>query len=319
MSVRFAFAGGAIPRRAEIRSDPEQVAGLFARSDTRILPVWRGKPLRLADARLCWLPAGHSIFSGSSAPVLAGMPPDGPRFAASVPDWFPAGGQDVVPDSILDLTKQTHPEAPEGAEFVSLRSFMTGISADEAELAAVAKTLLDWHATHQHCPRCGTLTEMTHAGWQRRCGDCRTDHFCRTDPVVIMLVTHRNSVLVGRSRGWPRGMHSLLAGFIEPGETVEAAVCRETFEEAGVTVTNVRYLASQPWPFPASLMIGCSAQAVDTALRIDHDELENVLWVRRERMAEIFAGRDSSVRPPRQGSIAEHMIMMWLQGRTGAV
>ncbi len=317
MTVRFAFAGVGIRRRAELRGDAGRMSRLLAQPGTRVLPFQRGKPLVLPDSRLCWLEPEHDIFTGGPPPAFVGMLHDLPRFAAAVPDRIRTEDSDADPGGIPNQPGQICRKASNGAEFVNLRSLMTAIPADEAELSAVAKVLLDWHATHRHCPGCGQRTEITHSGWRQHCGGCRAEHFCRTDPVVIMLITHRNSVLIGRSRDWPNGMHSLLAGFVEPGETIEAAVCRETYEETGVTVEQVRYLASQPWPFPASLMIGCSARATETALRIDREELENALWVSRERMAEIFAGRDSRIRPPRQGSIAEHMIMAWLQGRTG--
>jgi NAD+ diphosphatase len=132
---------------------------------------------------------------------------------------------------------------------------------------------------------------------------------------VIMLITHGNDVLLGRSPGWPEGMYSLLAGFIEPGETVEAAVRREVREEAGVHVGPVSYIASQPWPFPASLMLGCRGQAVSRDIRIDPTEIEAAQWVSRERLARIMAGRDEQVRAPRQGAIAQFLLLNWLQDR----
>ena len=153
---------------------------------------------------------------------------------------------------------------------------------------------------------------MIAAGWQRACQACDARHFPRTDPVVIMLITLGNSVLMGRSPHWPEGMYSLLAGFVEPGETIEAAVRREVFEEAGIKVGEVRYLASQPWPFPNSLMFGCQGFATSDDITIDPVEIENAFWVTREDMMAATAGQRPDMRPARQGSIARFLIEKWL-------
>ena len=150
------------------------------------------------------------------------------------------------------------------------------------------------------------------AGWQRDCPECGGHHFPRTDPVVIMLVTHGDDVLLGRSPGWPEGMFSLLAGFIEPGEPIEAAVRREVFEEAGVRVGAVTYLASQPWPFPASLMFGCRGEALGREITIDPAEIEQALWVSKARLAAIFEGKDPEIKPARKGAIAHFILWNWL-------
>jgi len=149
----------------------------------------------------------------------------------------------------------------------------------------------------------------------RACPDCGARHFPRTDPVVIMLITHGNSVLLGRSPHWPEGMFSLLAGFVEPGETIEAAVRREVWEEAGVRVGAVDYLASQPWPFPASLMFGCRGAALSTEIVLDPVELEAAHWVSRERLMDVFAGRDEAITPARPGAIAHFLLRRWLADR----
>ena len=164
------------------------------------------------------------------------------------------------------------------------RTGLERVPANGAELAATGKAILAWHENHGYCARCGFETVVNDAGWQRNCPACRASHFPRTDPVVIMLITHGNSVLMGRSPGWPEGMFSLLAGFVEPGETLEAAVRREVFEEAGVQVGQVSYLASQPWPFPTSLMIGCRGEALSEEITIDPKEIEDALWVPREEI-----------------------------------
>ena len=287
---------------------------LYSSKQARVLPFWRGKPLATTSS-LCWLRPDHSCLQDKSSTVFVGMTGSGPRFAVLLNDWDTRPLPGVAPDSITDQSEQPHPDAPAGAAFASLRTLMTCINADEAELAAAAKVLLEWHDFHRFCPRCGHPIEITMAGWQLVCRSCGADHFCRTNPVVIMLVTRHNALLLGRSYDWPKGMHSLLAGFMEPGETVEAAVRRETFEEAGIAVGEVRYLASQPWPFPASLMIGCHARAESSGLQIDRSEIETALWVSRERMLDVFAGKDPDIRPPRRGAISEHLIRLWLTGR----
>lgn len=156
---------------------------------------------------------------------------------------------------------------------------------------------------------------MAEAGWQRNCPACGAKHFPRTDPVVIMLIVSGNSVLVGRSPFWPEGMYSLLAGFVEPGETLEAAVRREVFEEAGVEVGRVDYVVSQPWPFPSSLMFGCVGQAKSTALSLDPVEIEDAVWLSKEELSEVFRGGHPRFRPPRQGAVAGFLLKAWLEDR----
>ena len=192
---------------------------------------------------------------------------------------------------------------------------MATLTPRDAELAATARALFEWHRTHGFCAACGEKSEISHAGWQRTCPSCQAQHFPRTDPVVIMLITSGNQLLIGRGATWPEGMYSLLAGFIEPGETIEAAVRREVLEESGVRVGPVNYLASQPWPFPASLMIGCHGTAISTAITLDPNELQDARWVSREEMAQALAGLHPLIRPSRKGAIAQFLISHWLADR----
>ena len=157
--------------------------------------------------------------------------------------------------------------------------------------------------------------EPADGGWRRSCPACGAQHFPRTDPVVIMLILHGNSVLLGRQAAWPPGMYSLLAGFMEPGESIEAAVRRETLEETGIAVGRVEYLASQPWPFPSSLMIGCRGEALTREIDRDLAELEDARWVTREQTVAALAGDDPDLRPARRGSIARFLIERWLADR----
>ncbi|MCL4125539.1 UNVERIFIED_CONTAM: hypothetical protein GTU68_031076 [Idotea baltica] len=189
---------------------------------------------------------------------------------------------------------------------------MTQLSPRDAELAATARSVLGWHDSHKFCSACGMQSDLVDAGWRRVCPSCNTSHFPRTDPVVIMLILSGEDVLVGRSPGWPDGMYSLLAGFVEPGETIEAAVRRETFEEAGITVGSVSYLASQPWAFPSSLMIGCLGQATSTDISLDPNELEDARWVSRADMARAARGEHETIKPARNGAIAHFLLENWL-------
>ncbi|MBN8633231.1 MAG: NAD(+) diphosphatase [Rhodobacterales bacterium] len=230
-------------------------------------------------------------------------------------DWSPEAGAAAPDAGFFDATIQHHPALTGGEGFAELRGVMTLLTPREAELVVTAKALLQWHRSHGFCSACGAASEMSQGGWQRSCPACGAQHFPRTDPVVIMLVTHGNSVLLGRSPGWPEGMFSLLAGFVEPGETLEAAVRREVQEETGVTCGAVSYLASQPWPFPASLMIGARTEATSTTITVDPEELETALWLTREELVTVFAGKHPTVRPSRKGAIAHFILRAWLADR----
>lgn len=161
-----------------------------------------------------------------------------------------------------------------------LRALMLESAVSNAELSilAQARSLLHWHESHKFCAKCGSQSLMSDAGYRRHCPACGADHFPRTDPVVIMAVRHGAKILLGRQASWPPGMFSALAGFMEPGETIEQAVRREVFEEAGIVVGDVSYVQSQPWPFPASLMIGMIGEAETTKITIDPNEIEQARW-----------------------------------------
>lgn len=316
--ARVTFRGAGLDRAAHLRPDDGLLQDLWRDKDARCLAVWRGKILMDVE-RLGLLPTAHPLFAERHAPVFLGLAGGVAHFALDISDWEPDPAQVPEPGQFLDATRQHHPLAPEGHGFCELRALLAQLSPLEAELAATAKAILTWHDSHGFCARCGSRTDMAMGGWQRLCPACRTPHFPRTDPVVIMLVTRGNKVLLGRSPGWPEGMYSLLAGFMEPGETVEVAVRREVMEEAGVPVGAVRYLASQPWPFPASLMIGCAAEALAFDLTHDPVEIDHVLWVTREEVARIFSGRHPQIRPPRPGAIATYLLSEWLADRTPCV
>lgn len=314
------FGGSGLNRAAELRGDHVEIARLMGEAGTRALPLWRGKPLFAGDAgdRAGWLPIGHAVFdSACEASVFLGLDDDGARFAYDISGWEPEEMPDT-PGAFFDPSVQLHPDLPTDHRFVELRGAMTLLTSRDAELVATVKAITGWHQTHGFCARCGTRTNVAMSGWQRDCPACAAHHFPRIDPVAIMLITRGNSVLLGRSPGWPEGMYSLLAGFIEPGETIEAAVRRETFEEAGIRIGAVDYLASQPWPFPSSLMLGCRGEALDDKITIDSTEIEDAMWVSREEMMECFAGTNTRIKPARKGAIAHFLIWNWLADRLGS-
>ena len=308
------FGGSGLDRAAECRAD---AAVLRQHPEARTIVFWRGKPL-LNDDALHMVSMDHLILKDATTDlVFLGKDGGAPIFAADLSGWTPDDVDASQLDSFLDATFQHHPSMPENITFGELRGVMTQLTPRDAELAATAKAVFGWHLSHRFCARCGGETGVTMAGWQRDCPACGAHHFPRTDPVVIMLITHGNSVLLGRSPGWPEGMYSCLAGFVEPGETIEAAVRREVFEESGVRVGAVNYVASQPWPFPASLMFGCQGIALGTELNIDRDEIEDARWVPREELADAFAGQHPDILPARKGAIARFLLEHWLVDRLG--
>ncbi|WP_439123079.1 NAD(+) diphosphatase [Marivita sp.] len=309
------FGGSGLDRAAELRGDIPALAGLMQDPSSRTVILWKGKPLLTVDtdARvLARLPLDHPILKdASSAPILLGREDGAARFAHDISGWVPEDDVSQV-GAFIDPSEQRHPSCPDDHGFAELRSVMTALTPRDAELAATAKAIIGWHDTHGFCARCGAVSDVTQAGWQRVCQDCGASHFPRTDPVVIMLITHGNKVLLGRSPGWPEGMYSCLAGFVEPGETIEAAVRREVWEEAGVRVGEVRYLSSQPWPFPASLMFGCHGIALTEEINIDPVEIEDALWVSREDVMDALAGLREGLLPARKGAIAHFLLRNWL-------
>ena len=303
------FGGSDLDRAAHIRGTQ---AGLPELGDEAIV-LWRGRVLieKMENARLFRsnvlndaLSEGRWIFLGYDQGTKI--------FACDISHWTPADKQVPDPNVFFDPTEQRHPAFDEGAVVCELRGHMGSLTARDAELAASSKALFHWHNSHQFCSKCGQKAQVKMSGWQRSCESCKTSHFPRTDPVVIMLITQGNSVLLGRSPNWPEGMYSLLAGFLEPGETIEAAVRREVMEESGIAVGEVSYLASQPWSFPNSLMIGCHGHALDTSIKIDPNELEDALWISKSDLVAAFADKDAKVRPARFGSIAQFLLKHWL-------
>lgn len=310
-SDMITFGGAVLDRAAHLRDEAEPLA---ARSDARYVVMWRGRPLFDPDRGTLYLvDATHPVLLHATAQLFLGRSDATAYFAIEIADWAP---ESVVEDGVglTDPDEHRHPDCATGV-FTNLRAVMAGLSALDAELAATARALFEWHHRHRFCSACGCESHMSEAGWLRICPDCDTRHFPRTDPVVIMLITCGNRVLLGRSPGWPDGMYSLLAGFVEPGETIEAASRREAWEEAGVRLGQVDYLACQPWPFPSSLMIATRAEARAPALTLDPAEIEDARWLTREQVFAVHAGTSSDILPSRKGAIAGFILQNWLADR----
>lgn len=318
-SITFNGPGSATLDRASAdRDDPAKIEALWRDHAARVTPIWRGKPLfRLGEGqpKLGWLTINAEILTeAAEKPILLGLENGCGRFALDVSAWEDPKADAEEMKKFLDTSHNTHPSLPDDHKFIDLRSIMGELTAGDAADAAAAKGCLEWHRTHRFCARCGQPSEIDQAGWRRRCPSCGGLHFPRTDPVVIMLILYRDMALIGRQRVWPPGMYSLLAGFMEPGETIEAAVRRETLEEAGVPVSRVRYAACQPWPFPASLMIACVGEATSDVLEPDYSEIEEAIWVTREDMRAAAAGRHPKMSAARKGAIARFVLDAWAAG-----
>jgi NAD+ diphosphatase len=273
------FAGPGLDRADALRGAPDKIAELAASDRAREL-VWRdGIPGIGSDGRLEWQPAaGASLFLG--------LEDGAPRFS-----------------SLADPASQAFNVMP----------LLAQLDDADAPLFAAAMSLTRWHQRHRFCANCGHLSEIVRGGWSRSCPQCAAEHFPRVDPVVIMLVEHEGRLLLGRQPHYPDERYSALAGFVEVGESIEAAVAREVAEEAGLEVRDVRYIASQPWPFPSSLMLGCFAEAIGGDVVIDTTELEDARWFTREEVRGALAGDvRASFQPPPPTAIARTLLEHWL-------
>jgi NAD+ diphosphatase len=273
------FSGPGLDRADALRGDEAAIHALSVNEFARELQWEDGLPKLAADGHLSWTAAVKpELFLGL----------DGER-----PCFSP----------IMQVTADARSAFPQ----------MALLHRRDAPLFAAALSLSRWHSRHRFCANCGHSTMVVRGGWSRRCPSCTAEHFPRVDPVVIMLAEHDGKLLLGRQPQYPPGRYSALAGFVEVGEDVEAAVARELFEEAGVRVRKVRYVASQPWPFPSSLMLGCHAETEGPDLCIDAAELEDARWFSREQVAAALEGRPgASFEPPPRTAIARTLLEQWL-------
>jgi len=295
------YAGGGLDRAGPKRKDQGWVEHLLAHQDSRFVALWRGQNLMRKEAdgapRAAYLTRAE-LGALAREPVLLGLDNGRALFA-------------------VDLSREEAPLAAFAAsapvEFTDLRRVGPLLPRAEGSLLAYARGISYWHARHLFCGLCGAPTLGQEGGHVRRCTNpaCGTVHFPRTDPAVIMLVHDGERCLLGRKPEWPAGMHSTLAGFVEPGESLEEAVAREVMEETGVAVANVRYHSSQPWPFPASLMLGFHAEARSTDITVDPEELEHAAWYDRRWLLD--HADDERLRLPRGDSIARRLVEDWLR------
>jgi NAD+ diphosphatase len=285
------LASGGVDRAAERRKDAEWIAERMRDPRSRFAPVWEHRNLFAPGEppRAAWLGADEAepLVRAAGYAVLLGVAGEVAYFSVPVADDAGLG------------------------EWGDLRRHGLHMPPDEAGLLAFARGITHWHARHGFCGVCGTATEVREAGHVRACTNpaCGAHHFPRTDPAVIMRVQHGERCLLGRQRAWEPGVYSVLAGFVEPGESLEDAVAREVMEESGVAITRVRYHSSQPWPFPASLMIGFTAEALTDEIRPE-DEFEEIRWFTRDDVHRGLA--DGTFRFPSTFSISYRLVMDWL-------
>ena len=296
-SAFVGFAGNVLDRQSETRTDD---------CVTRALQDPHTRLMLLAGSRLLLRPTGET-FSSS---FTAGQARD---LGLSAEDAVLLGRDDQ--GALLALDTALDPETlPADLEAIDHRSIYTQGLLGSAELGALAQaaSLITWNRTHRFCGRCGHLTDSRIGGYKRSCPNCGAEHFPRTDPVAIMLTVTQDRCLLGRSPHFAPGMFSTLAGFIEPGETIENAVRRETLEESGIRIGRVAYHASQPWPFPYSLMIGCFGEALSEEIQTDLTELEDCRWFSRDEVRAMIAGtHPEGLLVPPPGAIASHLIRFW--------
>jgi len=308
------FANNPLDRASEKRTDPDWLAAQLKDPASLVVPVWDLKPLILPPeaidkpSQVGWLRPGglEGLASRKATTVFLGQEKGGSFFAVD-----------------LDIAKD--PENEGGlagfGKFEDLRAAAMSLPPGEAAIMAQAKSMIDWHKRHGHCAVCGAPTEIEEGGYKRQCHSCGAEHFPRTDPVVISLVISGDKCLMGRGPQWPKGMFSALAGFLEPGESMEEAVAREIMEEVSVKVDRVKYKFSQPWPFPSSLMMGCFAEVEEgasTEAKVDGIEIAEARWFSKDAIRTALAGgemRDENGRfmIPHKIAIAHQLLRAWVR------
>jgi len=299
---RQAYSGSRIERAAVRRSDPATLvtlaennrAGFYVIGGDAVVLKKRGE-----DLDPLFLPGEMRAFGTARETVFLGLLDEAPRFGAG---FDPAAVEPL--------------KARDDFKLIDLRSIAVqgAVAAEHLPPLAEAKAVLGWHARHRFCPNCGTATNVVQAGWRRDCPSCHAEHFPRTDPVVIMLAIAGERCVLGRSPRFPQTMWSCLAGFAEPGESIEEAVRREVREEVGLACARVAYFASQPWPFPSSLMIGCHAEALTENIVIDKSEIEDARWFDRAELKLMLAREHpQGLATPPPIAIAHHIIRAFVE------
>jgi NAD+ diphosphatase len=292
------LASRPIDRAAHRRSDEAWLEAAIRREDALILLIRNGEPFCAPDGGLSWFgPEALRLSSGAPHLFLGEDKACAPVFALDLPPRF-----DLAASLIAGA-----------GTFSDFRQAAGRMSAMDANCASTARSLFLWHQSHKFCAKCGGQNGVVDAGWKAQCALCGAEHFPRTDPVAIMLAVKDGCALIGRQKFWPAGFMSCLAGYCEPGETIEQAAAREMFEEAGIVCdpSQAEYIACQPWPFPSSLMMGFILPAASDEIRIDSDELESARWVSRAEMREILDGAHPELFCPPETAIAHHIMRVW--------
>lgn len=292
---RLVFSGNYVDRLGELRAQPARLERLLTRAGTRFLPVWRGKcPIEGDEVALLARDEIEDFLHDPECRTLLGAIDGKAVFCVAIDD-------------------ERDPAFSRAHEFVGLRDLSSRLSGDDAALAAYAKAMVAWQNRHRHCGVCGTRNRLRDGGFVMECEEPACGHrsFPRLDPAIIVLVQHDDLCLLGRQDSWPANRFSTIAGFVEPGENLEDALRREVREETDVGVGACRYLGSQPWPFPAAIMIGFHAHATTTAITCNDGELAEARWVSREEIA------DGRIVPPPIISIAYRLIETWFDGYDG--
>lgn len=280
--VRIGFTAAGLDRADHLRLDDDALSELAARPGAGLLGLQGSDPHLDEDGTLRWQEPGEA-----SDLIFLGLRDGTPLFAPLV-------------------------EIQPGQRAFAVFALLNRMTPADAAIWGTARSLIEWHSRHGYCGRCGSATRFFRGGWGRRCDACGLDHFPRVDPVVIMLAEHEGRVLLGRQPQYPAGRYSALAGFVEPGESIEEAVAREIAEEAGLAVSDVAYVASQPWPFPGQLMIACTARAASDAVTLDRNELEDAMWVDRKGVTAALAGSsDAPFLAPPPFAIAHSLLAHW--------
>ena len=286
------ITGGRLDRADHLRHDGEALAAATGDWRARLLKLDGLVPEVSEEGALGWTTLAEAPDGAEL--ILLGLEGGKPHFTAWMPDGRDGEASPMRSPAITHALATLQPA--------------------EAQTYAAARSVIEWHNRHGFCAKCGHATDIIRAGWGRECPNCGTEHFPRVDPVVIMIAEHDGRALVGRGKGWPPGRYSALAGFLEPGESIEEAVAREIREESGVRVHRVRYIASQPWPFPSSLMIACVAEAEDDTITLDENELEDAIWVPRDQVRAVLAGEaDTPFLPPPPFAIAHTLLTAWVE------
>lgn len=322
LSAQTGFARGPLDRMSEIRDNKQALVDMAAAAQTRYVVIGRDRPIlkRVESGYDPFFTAAEAATVGRQREtVLLGQREDGQALFAIVLDDSAVDIIEVADEGGLIDTRTFVVPGRNDLFVHDLRALATEgtLPIEDIGILGQAKSIMHWHARHRFCSNCGSSSELAAAGWRRECRSCKAMHFPRTDPVVIMLAVSGDDCLMGRAGRFGKHMYSALAGFLEPGETIEDAVRREIREESAIRIGRVAYLASQPWPFPASLMIGCVAEALNRDIIIDRTELEDCRWFsRRDVQMMLKREHPAGYTAPHPLAIAHHLLRAWSEGRT---